>query len=193
MGFLYYPTMPMTMQCAFIVKNSFLEEVDDSEDAPKPMVRSYSDSALYLLADLDSESDDEDDCMDKRSEATASTADSAKRWPDEDDFDDVFSAGGSSPRIRSMSPGTRSRCDTSLSSSSGPPPGVHFVNQPPPGVHQGPPGINQAPPGVHCVPVEPVFWVPAATEAETPAKPQFPAGPPGCWDGKTKKAEESSE
>jgi len=169
----------MTMQRAFIVKNSFLEEIDESEDAPKPMVRSYSDSALCLFADFDSESDDEDDDnMDKRSEATASTTDSVKRWSDEDDFDDVYSAGGSSPRLRPRL------------SSAGPPPGVHFVNQPPPGVHQGPPGVNQAPPGVHCMPVEPIFWLPAA-EAETPAKPSFPAGPPGCWDGNTKKAEES--
>lgn len=171
--------MAMTMQRAFIVKNSFLEEIDDSEEAPKPMVRSFSDSALCLFADLDSESDDEDDCMDKRSEATASTTDSVKRWSDEDDFDDVYSAGGCSPRFRpSPSP-------------AGPPPGVHFVNQPPPGVHQGPPGVNQAPPGVHCVPVETVFWVPAAAEAETPAKPKFPAGPPGNWDGNSKKTEES--
>jgi len=176
--------MALTMQRAFIVKNSFLEEIDDSEEAPKPMVRSFSDSALCLFADLDdSESDDEDDCMDKRSEATASTTDSIKRWSDEDDFDDVYSAGGCSPRARAFS--------YASSSPAGPPPGVHFVNQPPPGVHQGPPGVNQAPPGVHCVPVETVFWVPAAAEAETSAKPKFPAGPPGCWDGSMKKGEES--
>jgi len=161
----------MTMQRAFIVKNSFLEEVDESDDAfaPKQMIRSFSDSALCLFAGIDSESDDEDDCMDKRSEATASTTDSVKRWSDEDDFDDVYSAGGSSPR-HGPSP-----------SPAGPPPGVHFVNQPPPGVHQGPPGVNQAPPGVHCVPLETVFWV--AAEAETTAKPKFPSGPPGCWSG----------
>jgi len=174
--------MPMTMQSAFIVKNSFLEEIDDSDDAPKPMVRCFSDSALYMLAAFDSESDDEDDCddcMDKRSEATASTTDSVKRWSDEDDFDDVCSAAGYSPCLR-PSPAP-----------AGPPPGVHFVNQPPPGVHQGPPGVNQAPPGVHCVPMEAVFWVPAASDAESTAKPKFPAGPPGCWDGNAKKSEES--
>jgi hypothetical protein len=171
----------MTMQRAFIVKNSFLEEVDESDDAPKPMIRSFSDSALCMFVGLDSESDDEeDDCMDKRSEATASTTDSVKRWSDEDDLDDMCSASGCSPR-HGPSP-----------SPAGPPPGVHFVNQPPPGVHQGPPGVNQ-PPGVHCVPVETVFWVAATPEAETTAKPQFLAGPPGCWNGGAQAQTEESE
>jgi hypothetical protein len=133
-----------------------------------------------LFTGLDSESDDEDDnddCMDKCSNSTASTTDSVKRWSDEDDFDDVYSAGGCSPRLRP--------------SPAGPPPGVHFVNQPPPGIHQGPPGVNQAPPGVHCVPIETIFWVPVALDAETASKTKFPAGPPGCWDGKGKKSEDS--
>lgn len=172
----------MTLQRAFIVKNSFLEEVDESDDDgfPKPMTRSFSDSALCLFAGLNDESDDEeDDCMDKRSETTASTTDSVKRWSDEDDLDDMCSAGCSPRHGPSPSP-------------AGPPPGVHFVNQPPPGVHQGPPGVNQAPPGVHCVPVETVFWLPAP-EAETAAKPKFPAGPPGCWNGKGRAHTEESE
>jgi len=143
------------------------EEVDDSFDAPKPLTRSFSDSALCMFVGFDDESDDEDDCLDKRSDTTASTTDSVKRWSDEEDFDEVCSGGGSPRHGPSPSP-------------AGPPPGVHFVNQPPPGVHQGPPGVNQAPPGVHCVPAETVFWVPAMPEAET-SKSTISAGPPGCW------------
>lgn len=158
--------MALTMNRAFIVKNSFLEEVDDSFAASKPLARSLSDSCLHLFECVEFESDDEDDFMDKRSEDTASTTDTGKRWSDEEDLDDMCFSPIHGPRA----------------APAGPPPGVHFVNQPPPGVHQGPPGVNQAPPGVHCVPVEGIFWVPLP-EAETSpvAKPKFPAGPPGKW------------
>lgn len=163
------------MNQAFIVKNSFLEEVDDASFAfPKTLKRSLSDSALYRFDECADDQDDEDIIDDKRSESTASTSDAPSRkassflWSEDDDLDDDFFGGDDS-----MVPAS--------------PPGVHFTSQAPPGVHQAPPGVHQAPPGVHqappgvhqappCVhfPVED-FWLP--TNEVTVKR----SGPPGCW------------
>jgi hypothetical protein len=158
----------MMMNQAFIVKNSFLEEVDDSVVMPpKTLTRSMSDSCLYHFDDsaLDDEDEQSDFQDDKRSESTASTCDVQRKpssflWSDED-VDDLDEADFSGT-FGSVSGDEKAPAS---------PPGVHFVNQPPPGVHQVPfqaPAVCQPPPGVHSL------WV-------APESPVKRSGPPGCW------------